>query len=507
MQRTRSNWFLALLLAHVFAQAVPAADPLAPIPSPAQVRPISLHEAIQLALTENFAIAIDTYTPQVFRYNLRSAYGVYDPTFNIAAFRSFNSSRGGVDPEGIELPSTEIESDSLSPSLSGYLPSGMTYEISSAVGERSFTPPGASQFTASAGVTVTQPLLRDLWIDSNRAQIMLSKRDLKISEWAFRWQVMQTLTAVESAYYNLIFAMENVKVQEKALELLERLLVENRRRVEVGTMAPLEEQQAKSQVAASRAQLLEAQRVLANRQNALKNLITQDYSEWHSLFLQPEERLVPVPYDFNLTESWRKGLALRPDLHQARLDVERREIDLRLRKNQLFPAVDVVASYGYNGLDRLGRSYNTAIDDLASGDNPRWSVGVLLSVPLGNITARNRHKAAIALEKQAELAAEQVEQLILVEIDDAVQLAQAAYERVEATREARQFAEAALDAEQKKLESGKSTSFFVLQFQRDLTAARFEEIRALAEYNIALAQLALAEGTTLERHKVSLQSE
>jgi outer membrane protein TolC len=123
---------------------------------------------------------------------------------------------------------------------------------------------------------------------------------------------------------------------------------------------------------------------------------------------------------------------------------------------------------------------------------------------VGNLAARSRYKAAKVQREQVELQFEQIEQQVLVEIADAVRLAESSLERVAATREARLFAEAALQAEQTKLENGKSTSFFVLQFQRDLTAARLEEIRALAEYNNALAQLAFSEGTTLERREIDL---
>jgi outer membrane protein TolC len=230
-------------------------------------------------------------------------------------------------------------------------------------------------------------------------------------------------------------------------------------------------------------------------------LITDNYAEWHAVDVQPAEKLVAIPEKFNLLESWEHGMTLRPDLLQSRVDLERRDIVLRYERNQLFPQLDLVGSYGRNGLDR---HFGAALEDIRDENNPSYSYGVVFSVPLSNRGPRNRFRATKAEKEQALLLLKQLEQNILVQIDDAVKLAQTNLERVDATRKARLFAEAALDAEQKKLENGKSTSFIVLQLQRDLTAARSQEIRALADYNIALARLASSEGTVLERNNLTL---
>jgi len=130
---------------------------------------------------------------------------------------------------------------------------------------------------------------------------------------------------------------------------------------------------------------------------------------------------------------------------------------------------------------------------------------VVVTVPLGNITARNAYKSAKAGVQQGLLQLKQEEQTVLIAIDNDVKIVQSDLQRVDATREARIYAEAALEAEQKKLENGKSTSFIVLQLQSSLTTARSAEIQAQANYNIALEQLALDEGNTLERNHIDLQ--
>ena len=144
-------------------------------------------------------------------------------------------------------------------------------------------------------------------------------------------------------------------------------------------------------------------------------------------------------------------------------------------------------------------------DQFGQGSRPFYSYGVLFSTPLSNVGPRNQYKAGKVTLQQLLLQLKQVEQNIMVDIDNSVKLAQSAYESVSATRQARIFAEAALDAEQKKYAVGKSTTFTVLQLQNTLTADRGQEIRALANYYQALADLAFQEGSTLERNRINFE--
>ncbi len=150
-------------------------------------------------------------------------------------------------------------------------------------------------------------------------------------------------------------------------------------------------------------------------------------------------------------------------------------------------------------------NFDDALDQVGGRNNPFWTIGGQASYPLGNISARYNYKAARATKDQIALQLKQLQQNILIQIEDAIAVAQTSFQRVDATREARTYAEAALYAEQTKLEKGKSTSFLVLSAQRDLTSARYAEIQALANYNIGLAKLAQAEGSTLERRHVKLE--
>jgi outer membrane protein TolC len=249
--------------------------------------------------------------------------------------------------------------------------------------------------------------------------------------------------------------------------------------------------------------LIAAQSTLDTDQNALKNLLTDDYSQWHDTDVQPTESLTAPPQTFDLQGSWTKGLAERPDLLQAKLNVEQEGISLKYYRNQLLPELDLTGSYGYNG---AGREFDNAVDQTGEGNAPFYSYGAKITVPLGNIGPRNQYKATKSTLQQYELLFKQLEQNILVEIDNAVKQAQSAYESVEATRQARIYAEAALDAEQKTYGVGKATTFEVLQYQNSLTSARSAEIRALANYNEALATLAQQEGSTLEHQNINIEA-
>ncbi|MBI4663805.1 MAG: TolC family protein [Verrucomicrobia bacterium] len=501
MQFTRILFPIALAVAWTVQAQNPAPN----------VREITLQEAIQMALEHNLDVKIQAINPRIAELNLKASYAMYEPTLSFAAVHNFSSQPTGVvDPQGrIVVGSREIATDSfplgLNTSVGSQLPTGLRYSISERLSHTAIDQTGVptvDNYNASWTLDLRQPLLRNFWIDPDRAQIQVNKKALKLSEVALKGLIITTVAQVEQAYYNLISARENVKVAEKGLELAERTLLENRKKVEVGALAPLDEKQAEAQVATSKAGLIATQRALDFQENALKSLLTDNYASFHDTTLIPAEKLLPLPMSYNLQESWQKGLAVRPDLLQAKLDLERQDITLRLQKNQLLPSLDAFFSYGLSGTRNT--SYSDVLSDLTRDRNPAYTYGGSLTIPLGNIAARNRYKATRSLKEQAVLQLKKLEQDIMIQIDDAIKAAQSAFERVRATREAREFAETALDAEQKKLENGKSTTFQVLQLQRDLTQAAFNEIGALAEYNNALAQLALREGTTLERHRLSV---
>jgi outer membrane protein TolC len=478
-----------------------------------QTRPLSLEDCIQIAIQHNLDVQIVRATPQIAQFTLAGAYGSYNPLFRLSGQHDYNLAPGGFDDQGRFFVGTESKTDSIGSGISGLLPWGLNYDVGVRAADRYGTFPGTLPDTripfeatsAQVGaLTLRQPLLKNFWIDSTRLQIFLNKQNVKISELDVRLQIINSVSEVEAAYFDLIHAQESVKVQQQAMELAERLVAENRRRVEVGALAPLDSRQAESQAASSRADLLQAQATRGTLERVLKNLLSDNYNEWASVTIQPTDALLAIPQQFNLQDSWRTGLAMRPDLLQAKVNLEKQGYVVRYQKNQLYPQLDLVGSWGYTA-GGASKEFSDAFSQIGSADNPFYSVGAAVTFPLGNTGARNSYKSAKVTKEQAELQLKQIQQTTLIRIENAMAVAQTSFQRVAATREARLYSEAALEAEQTKLEKGKSTTFVVLQLQKDLTDARSAEIRALADYNIALARLAQNEGSTLDRRLITMQ--
>jgi outer membrane protein TolC len=247
----------------------------------AERRNLSLADCIEEALRHNLDVKIKRANPEIARYNLGAVYGNWDPNFTVGGTHNYNTVPGSVDAQGRSFSGTLTESDSITAGLQGLTPWGMTYSagvnVSDTAGSRPSTivttnlagfqtnvvfdttltnsttfltpffatDPSRSPFQTTDGTlnlfSVRQPLLRNFWIDSTRLAILLDKKNLQISELDLRNQLISTITDVEKAYYDLISAQENIRTQKKALELADRQLTENKKRVEVGAMAPLDE--------------------------------------------------------------------------------------------------------------------------------------------------------------------------------------------------------------------------------------------------------------------------
>jgi outer membrane protein len=470
-------------------------------------RKLSMQDCIQQALVHNLDVQIQRYYPEIDLYNLRGYYGLYDPTLSMSGTHYFNVQPGGF-YDGLQLPSETTKENSFSSGIKGELPfTGLTYDLSGSINQQHFLqftndlPDRTRNSSGSIGITLTQPLLKNLWIDQGRLTILVGKNTLQYDEQGFRYQVITSVTAVENAYYELIYALENLKVQQEALDLSQTQLDQDQQRLTIGTLAQLSVQQDKSQVAQNLANLITAQGTLNNDQNTLKNLITDHYSDLHNADIQPKETLTAPLVLFDLQDSWSRGMTERPDLIQYRLNVKKAGIQLKFDRNQLFPELDVIGTYGWNG---DGEVYNETFGQINQGNAPYYSIGGQLSVPLADQSTRNQVKSDKVTLTQVVLKLKQYEQNVLVGIDNAVKNAEGDYESVEATRQARIYAEAALDAEQKTYAVGKATTFEVLTYQNNLTAARGQEIRALANYEEALATLYSQEGSTLDRLGINI---
>ena len=474
------------------------------------VRLLSLAECVKTALEHNFDVKIERQNVEIARHQLGRAFGEFDPRLRMEATRGNTLTPAGFDEENRRFLATETDQDQIFGGIDGLLPTGLQYDLTTRLTDSSgLAPPDTNGMRqpfdntrGGAGIELRQPLLKNFWIDEARVTIQVNRKQLRISELALRTQLMTVIGQVEAAFYDLLLARESVKVQLEALALAERLVAANRERIRQGVMAALDEKQAEAQASAQRSLLLSAQRAVGLQENVLKSLLSDHFADWQDISLQPMGELgAPAP-QVQRNESWERGLSMRPDLLQAREEVARRGVISKFTRNQLFPQLDAVGSYGHSASDA---EFRGAFEQIRHGSSPFHSYGLEMTVPLTRKYERESHQISRREREKAELQLRQLEQDVLLQIDDAVKVVEVNYERVGTTKQAREFAEIALQAEQTKLENGRSTSFIVLQLQRDLTTSRSEEIRALAEYNKALSQLALREGTMLARHKIELQ--
>lgn len=478
-----------------------------------KTQPISLGDCIQLALQHNLDIQITRQDPVIAKMSLSAAYAGYDPAFNFGYRHNYSLNPPTYNTDiNQNVLGAQTDSDTYNLGLGGMLPTGLNYNLvangSDNWGSRGFVA-GTNLIEAPfssgngyAGIDLRQPLLKNFWIDATRLNIKLSKSNLQQSELGLRQQIMLTVNQVEQAYYALIASRDAVEVQRMALRLAEQLLSEEKKRVEVGVKAPLDERQAESQAEASRAALLGVENEVRTRENDLKTLITDKFSEWQDIRIEPTEQLNATPQSFSRQDSWAKGLTQRPDILSAKIDLEKRNITLKYDKNQLYPQLDLTGTYG-----RIGASEDLwgALSGVRDGSGNAYSYGLQLSFPLSNRAARQRYSIGKEDVVVALLRLKKKEQSVMVEIDDLIARAQTSFQQITATKAAVEFARQAVEAGQKKLENGKSTSFEVLSLQTDLTQRQYQYLSALTTYNVALANLAYSEGTTLERNNVTIE--
>src|ERR1039458_5712042 len=488
--------------------------------SPANQRALSLRECIDLALNRNLDLQIEHLTAEISGDALSSAYGVYVPKITVGATHSYETDPGEFDARKFNpyFP-TEITTEKLGSELNGKVPFGFNYDFSSFVikneantdfrsdaGDAANFPGGirsTNDYEAKAGVIMRQHLLKDFWIDSDREVLLARRTDLKVSQQALRFKIMQTLLAVELNYYDLIAAREEIRVQEKALELRRQFVADTKRLIELGKSPALDSAQAETQLQNTLTALAAAREVFSACRNSLIGLLTDDFGAWATIDVQPTDVFQALPVEVNRSDSFQSALSTRPDLIEARLAVEKTGAMVKFRLNQIFPSLDLVGDYGGQGSEtHFG---GPALGDAFSFRNPEYSYGVVVSLPLSNVGERNNYRASKAAKKIAELQLHKAEQNVLIQVADCISPVESGFSQVTSTQKAAPYAETALNAEITKLQNGFSTSFVILQFQEILTTARTAEVRAEVDYNKALAQLAFAEGTILERHHLSLE--
>ncbi|HEY3863115.1 MAG TPA: TolC family protein [Verrucomicrobiae bacterium] len=463
---------------------------------------VSSDDLILIALSNNLSIRISQIQPQVDRFSLDGLYGAYQPAFTASATHTYDAFPPGIFTQaGLVYPSTTEQINSYTPGLSGFAPWGLSYSFNGPFQEQNVS--GAPDlYNSSPSVTLSQPLLKNLWIDNTRYQISLAKTTLKVDQLALMTQIMTVVNNIKLAYYTLILDRELVAVQEMAVKLAEETAHQDEQKVKAGAEAPLGAKQSESQAASARTDLFTARATLRTQELVMWSLLAFPRRDWTGVTLTPAEQLIAVPENPDVRECWHTAFEKRPDMLQAKLRAQAQHVLLKLDFNQLLPEVDLVGSYGRNATE-LTVEHN--LETIRRGTFPTYSYGVTMTVPLGNSGARDRYKADKANLQVFELQIKQVEQSIIPAVMNDISKIKTDFLKVGSSREARMYAEEALEGEQVKLQRGSSTSFFVLQDQQTLTSRRSDEIQALASYNIDLDQLAFDEGIILDRNHINLR--
>jgi outer membrane protein TolC len=497
---------------------------------------LTLRESIERALRGNLDIAVRRLSPEIAAAQVEVEEAVFDSSlsFQISS-QEFNDPAGSLlsgAPGGVGV--IESERSQAEAAFTDPLPTGGRYRFVL----RSLRDESTDQFlTVNPAyqsewfLEYTQPLLKNFGRGAALARLEVARNNHRISVSDFRQTVLDVIAGVEKAYWDLTFRILDLEVKMQSLELAQDLLRLNRTKVQVGTLAPIEITQAEAGVADREEAVIVAQNEIRNAEDRLKRLLGPPDDPIWALTLRPVEE---PPFDEtlpNLDRSLERAMERRPDLEKARRNLASREAELGLARSQRLLGLDFQASYGARGLagecvpDPLtgapstcvtpeGSQYDSSDAPLGLSDSlsqarardaDNWWAGLTLSVPLGNRDGRSRYVAARLAREQADIGIRLLEQTATVEVRQAVRQIETDIKRVKAARVNSRLQREKLEAEQKKLENGISTSFNVLEFQEDLAQARSRENLALVDYNRSRVELERVIGTLPESRAITLQ--
>jgi outer membrane protein TolC len=357
-------------------------------------------------------------------------------------------------------------------------------------------------WTGGLALTLTQPLLRNAGIDVTKTFIRVAQNNATVEEHVFRDRVLTVLATVEQTYWEVVFANENLKVAEAALKAAQELLASNRAKAKAGIMSIVDVLQAEAAVASRVEQVLVADKTIRDQEDQLRRLLNPAEEDLRQdLRLTPLDQPVVTLEAISLQEAIDTAFEQRPEIVQAKKNMETSDLNTKFAKNQILPTLSFQGTMGMAG---LGSSYSNSVNNNFSGDFYNYGAGLVLSYPLGNRSAWSTYNKRQLEEKNAEASLVSVRQQIIVGVREAVRRVQTDFKRIETTRSARIMAEKQLQAEQERLKVGLSTTRFVLDFQRDLATAQGNELRATVDYNKSLSNLSRHKATTLDRYNLQL---
>jgi len=510
---------------------------------------LTLRDAMTMALENNRDIDVERLNVQMTEFDLRGAQGFYDPNLATTLYYDHRA-----------IPATSIFASGKTDNVIGsatftqrtpWQGSSITgvFDNNRATTDNPFVSLNP-QYTTNLSFTFTQPILRNRAIDSGRRQIRIAKKRLDISDSQFRQRAIEIIAQTQRAYWDLVFARRDQEIKRESVDLAETQLEHNERLVDAGTLAKSDIISARVELERRKDEAEAAVDAIQRAENALKALMAQasDGEIWQSELVPVEQPHIEPGASFPLEDALRLAAQNRPEMKQYRLRGELNEIDSEYLRDQTKPQVDFFMTYGAVGLagplratenpintsnailfgrinqlsalaglpplpiantggtpESLIGGYGQSLANLFKNDFRSWRFGLNINLPLRNRTAEANLGRSLVEGKQIEANRRKTEQLIEVEVRNALQAVETARKRVDAAKNSRANAELQYQSEQRKFDAGQSTNFFVLDRQNALSSARGRELRSLTDYTKAVAELQRALSTTLSSNNVEVK--
>jgi outer membrane protein len=486
-----------------------AAQPPAPA-TPATQEPVgptlavTVDEAVRLALQNNLGLEAERLGPQVASLGVAEARAAYAPVLFSTTTKNNNASP----PDSFLSGTGDIITSGGVRNNAGVFQNvfwgGGQYQVAFS-GNRTTTT-GLSSFNpnlrANIDASFTQPLLRNFKIDGFRQQVRLSHNTEQIADLELRQRVTQVSRLARTGYYNLVSTISGLDLANQSLELSRELLRNNQRKVEVGTMAPIDITEAQAEVARLEESVIVAESQIRSAEDSLRMLLLNpSRPDFWTTKLTPAEQPSLEPVPINVDAAVSNALQNRIDIAVFKKRLESTDFNLEYLRNQKLPEVNLQANYGVVGVagtqlecDRntfeciaLGqRRYTAALRDVFGNDIRSWSLQFVVRYPIGTSQADAALASARLQRQQQQTNLRELEMVITAQVRNAGRQVTTSLQRVTSTKTARELSEKRLAAEEKRLEVGLSDTFRVFQTQRDLSAAKRAELQAILDYNRAL---------------------
>ncbi|MDA1094808.1 MAG: TolC family protein [Acidobacteria bacterium] len=478
-------------------------------PSDGPTRRLSIDEAVTLALEQNLDLQVERINPRIQDMGVAEAQSVYTPVIS-STFIGNNQnspSSGFLSGAGNQNSVTDrnlrngVDVVQEVPWKGGRYTASWdgSHRTSSSV-FFSFDP----ILQSNLSLNYTQPLLRNFAIDTPRWQIAITQANREMSDIQLRTTVVRIQRDVRNAYWGLVSAQSFLSVQRQSLELAQESLRNNRTRVEVGTMAPIDIVEAESEVARNEENVIIAEAGVDRAEDLLRTLVFDpEAPEFWSIRIQPSDTPMLAPREIDIDAAIRNALSQRTDLDALDRNIKTSETDIQYFRNQQLPDVNLQVDYRATGLGgtflerggafgigeitgRQETSFASVLGNIFTNDFPTWTVGVSVSYPLGTSGADANLERARLQRSQDASRRRSLEMRVAAEVRDAARAVNTNLQRVEATRASRILGERRLAAEQRRFEVGLSSTFLVFQAQRDLAQARNREEVATLDYTRSL---------------------